>query len=59
MRPSCGDCIAQIRQAHHRHQATGLGRSSAAGFKLARASEAPRSARDFELVTWLVIKETT
>ncbi|KKZ14274.1 MAG: hypothetical protein TH68_05395, partial [Candidatus Synechococcus spongiarum 142] len=52
------DCIAQIRQAHHRHQATGLGRSGDADFQLARASEAPRSARDFELVTWLVIKET-
>ena len=52
-------CIDQICQAHHRHQATGLGRSGAAGFKLARASETPGSARDFELVTWLVIKETT
>ena len=51
-------CIAQIRQAHHRNQAAGLGRSGDAGFRLARAREAPRGARDFELVTWLVIKET-
>ena len=50
-------CIAQIRQAHHRHQAAGLGRSGDAGFKLPRAAETPRDARDFELVTWLIIKE--
>jgi len=51
--------IAQIRQAHHRTQAAGLGRSGAAGFKLPRAAETPRDARDFELVTWLVIQEAT
>lgn len=50
-------CIAQIRQAHHRTQAAGLGRSGDAGFKLPRAAETPRGARDFELVTWLVIQE--
>ena len=50
-------CIAQIRQAHHRRQAAGLGRSGDAGFKLPRASETPRGTRDFELVTWLVIQE--
>lgn len=50
-------CIAHIRQAHNRQQAAGLGLSGDAGFKLPRASEAPRGASDFELVTWLVIKE--
>ena len=52
-------CIVQIRQAHHRSQATGLGRGGNAGFKLPRAAETPRGARDFELVTWLVIQEAT
>ena len=50
-------CITQIRQAHHRQQAMGLGRSGDAGFKLPRVSETPRGAGDFELVTWLVIQE--
>ncbi|MYI87153.1 MAG: ATP-dependent helicase [Synechococcus sp. SB0672_bin_10] len=52
-------CIAQIRQAHHRQQTAGLGRSGDAGFKLLRAAETPRGAGDFELVTWLVIQEAT
>lgn len=52
-------CISQIRQAHHRKQATGLGRSGEAGFKLSRAAETPRGARDFELITWLLIKEAS
>ena len=50
-------CIAHIRQAHNHQQAAGLGLSGPADFKLPRASEAPRGASDFELVTWLVIKE--
>ena len=50
-------CIAQIRQAHNRKQMAGLFHSGDAGFKLSRAWEAPRAASDFELVTWLVIKE--
>ena len=50
-------CIDQIRQAHNHQQAAGLGLSGPAGFKLPRTSEAPRAASDFELVTWLVIKE--
>ena len=52
-------CIDQIRQAHNRKQMAGLSRSGDAGFKLLRAAEAPRAASDFELVTWLVIKEAT
>ena len=50
-------CIDHIRQAHNHQQAAGLGLSGPAGFKLSRASEAPRGASDFELVTWLVIKK--
>ena len=50
-------CITRISQAHHRQQTAGLGRSGDAGFKLPRWSETPRGAGDFELVTWLIIKE--
>ena len=51
------DVIAHIRQAHNREQAAGLGLSGNADFKLPLASESPRGANDFELLTWLVIKE--
>ena len=50
--------IAQIRQTHNREQTAGLGLSGDADFKLPLASEAPRNANDFELLTWLIIKET-
>ena len=50
--------IAHIRQTHNREQTVGLGLSGNADFKLPLASEAPRNACDFELLTWLVIKET-
>ena len=52
------DTIAHIRQTHNREQTAGLGLSGDADFKLPPASETPRGANDFELVTWLVIKET-
>ena len=52
------DVIAHIRQTHNREQTAALGLSGNADFKLPRASESPRSATDFELLTWLVIKET-
>ena len=52
------DCIAGIRQAHDRKQTAGLGRDGARDFVLPRASEAPRSASAFDLVTWLIIKPT-
>ena len=51
------DVIAHIRQTHNREQTAGLGLSGNADFKLPRASESPRGATDFELLTWLVIKE--
>ena len=53
------DVIAHIRQTHNREQTTGLGLSGDADFKLPLASETPRRANDFELLTWLVIKETS
>ena len=52
------DTIAHIRQTHNREQTAGLGLSGDPDFKLPLASETPRGANDFELVTWLVIKET-
>ena len=52
------DVITHIRQTHNREQTAGLGLSGNADFKLPRTSESPRSATDFELLTWLVIKET-
>ena len=52
------DVVAHIRQTHNREQTAGLGLSGNADFKLPRASESPRGATDFELLTWLVIKET-
>ena len=51
------DVIAHIRQTHNREQAAGLGLSGSGDFILPKASESPRGATDFELLTWLVIKE--
>ena len=51
------DVIAHIRQAHANTQARQLGIGGARDFVLPSASETPRDANDFELVTWLVIKE--
>ena len=51
------DVIAHIRQAHGNTQAHQLSIGGARDFVLPTASETPRDARDFELVTWLVIKE--
>ena len=50
------DVIAHIRQAHNSAQIEGL-RSGGRGFMLSADSETPRSATDFELLTWLVIKD--
>ena len=50
------DVIAHISQAHDATQIEGL-RSGGRGFRLPRASETPRHATDFELLTWLVIKD--
>ncbi len=51
------DVIAHIRQAHANTQAHQLSTGGARDFVLPTASETPRDASDFELVTWLVIKE--
>ena len=50
------DAIAHIRQAHGTTQTRGLG--SGRGFVLPKASESPSENTDFELITWLVIKDT-
>ena len=51
------DAIAHIAQAHAGAQMSGLGVGGDRSFTLAPAAETPRDASDFELVTWLVIKE--
>ena len=51
------DAIAHIRQAHGTMQIDGL-RSGGRGFMLSADSVTPRGVGDFELVTWLVIKDT-
>ena len=48
--------IAHIRQAHGTTQTRGLG--SGREFVLPKASESPSENTDFELITWLVIKDT-
>ena len=50
------DVIAHIRQTHNSAQIEGL-RSGGRGFMLSADSQTPRSATDFELLTWLVIKD--
>ena len=51
------DVIAHIRQTHNSAQIEGL-RSGGRGFMLSANSATPRGATDFELLTWLVVKET-
>ncbi|MCY3692512.1 MAG: phospholipase D-like domain-containing protein [Chloroflexota bacterium] len=48
--------IAHIRQTHNSAQIKGL-RFGGRGFMLSADSEAPRGAADFELLTWLIIKD--
>ena len=50
------DAIAHIRQSHGIVQTRGLG--SGRDFVLPKASESPNHNTDFELITWLVIKDT-
>ena len=49
--------IAHIVQAYAGAQLSGLGPGGDRSFTLAPATETPRTASDFELITWLVIKE--
>ena len=51
------DAIAHIRQTYNQEQTKGLGLDGNAGFKLSPILESPRATSDFELITWLVIKE--
>ena len=47
--------ITHIAHAHARAQAAGLGRGGSRDFTLPPSSESPEQAKDFDLVTWLVI----
>ena len=51
------DAIAHIRQAHASTQTGQLRAGGPRDFLLPTASETPSQASDFELVTWLVIKD--
>ena len=51
------DVIAHTRQAHDNTQIRHLRTGAARDFMLPTASETPGRASDFELVTWLVIKD--
>ena len=51
------DSISHVRQAHNTTQLRGLGLGGSRNFKLSSVSESPRDAADFDLVTWLIIKD--
>ena len=51
------DALAHIRQSHAAAQAQGLRAGSSRNFVLQKASEIPNTGTDFELVTWVVIKD--
>ena len=50
------DAVAHIRQSHSATQTQGLG--GGRDFVLPKASESPNDSTDFDLITWLVIKDT-
>ena len=52
------DVVSHIRQSHTGSQIRQLRMGGARDFKLTPAPETPDSADDFDLVTWLVIKES-
>ena len=52
------DSIAHIRQSHNITQTRGLGLGGGRDFMLPKTSETPNDDTDFELITWLVIKDT-
>ena len=49
--------IAHIRQAHSDTQNRNLRPGGSRDFRFTPASQTPRSAADFELVTWLVVMD--
>ena len=51
------DALAHIRQSHGATQAQGLRAGGRRDFVLSKASTTPSTGTDFELVTWLVIKD--
>ena len=51
------DALAQIRQSHAATQSQGLRAGGRRDFVLSQASETHNIGTDFELVTWLVIKD--
>ncbi len=51
------DALAHIRQSHAATQAQGLRLGGGRDFLLPKASETPNTGTDFELITWLVIKD--
>ena len=51
--------IAHIRQAHSETQRRNLRAGGARDFRFTPASSSPRSASDFELITWLVVVDGT
>ena len=51
------DSLAHIRQSHATTQAQGLRAGGRRDFVLQKASATPSTGTDFELVTWLVIKD--
>ena len=48
--------IAHIRQSHNSAAAASLAPGGARDAVLPKASESPRDANDFELITWLITK---
>ena len=48
--------IAHIRQSHNSAAAASLARGGARDAVLPKASETPRNANDFELITWLITR---
>ena len=51
------DAVSHISQSHTNTLTAGLGLSGGRDFVLSPAAENPRTAADFDLITWLIIKE--
>ena len=48
--------VRHINRRHTSTQARNIGRAGSRDFKLSKRSETPRDINDFELVTWLILK---
>ena len=51
------DAVSHISQSHANTQTVGLGLSGGRDFVLPIASENPQTTADFDLITWLIIKD--